>query len=78
MLDLMPDEIYLPFGNAEGNSSLDLLLETSYGYLVKAVLAAVEASVQIRSKTNLDKHLSIEHDSDMPNQLKHIEIMSLF
>jgi hypothetical protein len=69
---------------ARGDSSLDLLLEANYGPLVQAVIAAVDASVEIRSKMNVNDdpanaaQISISSDSDRPHQLNRVEVLSLF
>ncbi|KAL7489409.1 hypothetical protein ACHAW6_015007 [Cyclotella cf. meneghiniana] len=84
ILDLAPDVFSTPMDKARGDSSLDLLLEANYGPLVQAVIAAVDASVEIRSKMNRNDdptnaaQIPIESDSDRPHQLNRLEVLSLF
>ena len=76
MLDLAPNEISSPT-NKDGDSSLDLTLETNYGTLVQAVLAAVNAANEIRLKMNLDDTTNTIKE-EPPHQLQRVEVLSLF
>ena len=50
VLDLAPDVIATPNQISRDETSLDLLLESNYGVLVKAVLAAVDAASEIEAR----------------------------
>ena len=87
MLDLAPDT--LPTPNDIANDKVDLLLESNYGPLVKAVIAAVNAANEIKAKQqkqqqqqgNSDDSKAIDYAdsvSDRPEQLNRLEVVSLF
>jgi len=83
MLDLVPDDIPTPYQKARGETTLDLLLETNYGPLVKAVIAAVDAASEIRARqisegVRNDDETIDGVDSDRPEQLNRLEVVSLF
>ncbi|KAL9189652.1 hypothetical protein ACHAXT_009327 [Thalassiosira profunda] len=65
-LDLAPDAIPTPNAKAKEETTLDLLLESNYGPLVKAVLAA-------GSKDEIE-----EEKDDRPDKLDRLEVVSLF
>ena len=48
ILDLTPNSIPTPNKMQNDETALDLLLESNYGMLVKAVIAAVDAANEIR------------------------------
>jgi hypothetical protein len=76
VLDLAPDDISSPT-DSSGDSSLDLTLETNYGPLVQAAIAAINAASEIRYKMKL-----VDEDSELkeerPDQLDRIEVLSVF
>ena len=77
ILDLDPDQIPPP--NSKDESKLDLLLETNYGPLVKAVLAAVNAATEIKARQSSDNEdAADEADSGRPDSLSRLEVVSLF
>ncbi|KAL7445613.1 hypothetical protein ACHAXM_009947 [Skeletonema potamos] len=76
VLDLAPDVIATPNQISNDATSLDLLLESNYGVLVKAVIAAVDAANEIKARQNSD--IGSEDLSDRPAQLDRLEVVSLF
>ena len=83
VLDLVPDEIPTPNEKARDETSLDLLLETNYGPLVKAVIAAVNAANEIEARQRSDSLKNDNEtmdgaDTDMPDRLNYFEVVSLF
>eukprot|EP00986_Skeletonema_menzelii_P002473 scaffold670_cov136-Skeletonema_menzelii.AAC.7 len=82
VLDLAPDVIATPSQISKYETSLDLLLESNYGVLVKAVLAAVDAASEIearqKSDSDSDSENASENQTDRPAQLDQLEVVSLF
>ena len=81
VLDLNPKKIVSPVDMSKGDSKLDLTMETNYGLLVKAVLAAVDAANEIRLRLNLNEEEEMgeqEINDERPQQLNRIEVLSLF
>ena len=83
VLDLVSGVISTPGQNASSETKLDLLLETNYGPLVKAVIAAVDAANEIEARResakDADDSQSTNVDrSDRPELLNQLEIVSLF
>mmetsp|Transcript_16061 Transcript_16061/g.24877 ORF Transcript_16061/g.24877 Transcript_16061/m.24877 type:complete len:648 (+) Transcript_16061:166-2109(+) len=80
VLDLAPDVIATPNQISNDETSLDLLLESNYGVLVKAVLAAVDAANEIEARQNTDSgsEIASKVKTDRPAQLDRLEVMSLF
>ncbi|KAL7526286.1 hypothetical protein ACHAXR_001409 [Thalassiosira sp. AJA248-18] len=81
VLDLAPDAIPTPSEMARGATSLDLLLETNYGPLVKAVIAAVNAANEIEARQKMNGATDDDDgavDEDRPEQLNRLEVVSLF
>ena len=73
VLDLAPNQI------AKDETSLDLLLETNYGHLVKAVQAAVDAADEIESRQESSSSGDVTGtQTDRPAQLDRLELLSLF
>jgi len=71
---------YSTSNDRNDDSLLDLLLETNYGPLVKAVDAAVEAANEIKARQNKsdnEQNISISK-SDRPDILCRFEIVSVF
>ena len=80
VLDLAPDVIATPSQISKEETSLDLLLESNYGILVKAVLAAVDAANEIEARqTSENGDGKGEEKRDRPPaQLERLEVVSLF
>jgi len=80
VLDLAPDVIATPNQISNDETSLDLLLESNYGVLVKAVLAAVDAANEIEARQNTDSgsEITSKVKTDRPAQLDRLEVVSLF
>lgn len=80
VLDLTPDSIPTPNSKANDETSLDLLLETNYGPLVKAVLAAVDAAneIEARQRRSDGDNTANEAENDRPEQINRLEVVSLF
>lgn len=81
VLDLLaPDVIATPNQISNDETSLDLLLESNYGVLVKAVLAAVDAAneIKVRQKSGSGSENASEDETDRPAQLDRLEVVSLF
>jgi len=80
ILDLSPAS--LPTPNKMDDDKVDLLLETNYGPLVQAVLAAVNAANEIKARQQQQSTTdAIEDDNqsgDRPDQLNRLEVVSLF
>ncbi len=75
-LDLAPDSIATPNQIANHETTLDLLLESNYGSLVKAVVEAVEEQ---KNDDAPDKNAtSNKEKSDRPEQLYRLLVVSLF
>mmetsp|Transcript_6309 Transcript_6309/g.9864 ORF Transcript_6309/g.9864 Transcript_6309/m.9864 type:complete len:670 (-) Transcript_6309:227-2236(-) len=76
---LAPDVIATPNQIAKDETLLDLLLESNYGNLVKAVQSAVDAANEIESRqTSSGSVDSTEDKTGRPAQLDRLEIVSLF
>ncbi len=72
---------YVASFDKNDDSLLDLLLETNYGPLVKAVNAAVEASNEIKARLNKfgnQQNIFSFVGSDRPDLLCRMEIVSIF
>ena len=80
VLDLAPDKIATPNQISKDETSLDLLLESNYGVLVKAVQAAVDAANEIEARQNSSGSGNKREDqtTDRPSQLDRLEVLSLF
>ena len=70
-------------GEAKDELLLDLLLESNYSQLVKAVIAAVDAANEIKTRqknADTQQHdlVADETDSDRPELLSRVEVVSLF
>lgn len=80
ILDLAPDVIATPNQISKDETSLDLLLESNYGPLVKAVLAAVDAANEIEARQRSDSEAedASKDLTDRPAQLDRLEVVSLF
>lgn len=80
VLDLAPDIIATPNQISKDETSLDMLLESNYGVLVKAVLAAVDAASEIEARQKIDSgnENASENQTDRPEQLDRLEVVSLF
>ena len=76
VLDLAPDVIATPNQISSDETSLDLLLESNYGGLVKAIVAAVDAACEIEERNGSEK--TSEDQTDRPAQLDRLEVVSLF
>lgn len=82
-LDLAPDSIATPNQIANHETHLDLLLESNYGALVKAVVEAVEAANEVHARQKNDgttdkNDTSNKEKTDRPEQLDHLQLVSLF
>lgn len=80
VIDLAPDVIATPNQISNDETSLDLLLESNYGPLVKAVLAAVDAANEIEARQRSDGETADASKdlTDRPTQLDRLEVVSLF
>jgi len=86
VLDLVPNSIPTPSEMAREDTTLDLLLESNYGTLVKAVIAAVDAASEIRARQKLsggdmnedDDSTEGDDGDERPDQLNRLEVVSLF
>ena len=79
VLDLAPDVIATPNQMSKDETMLDLLLESNYAVLVKAVLAAVVAANEIEARQKSDNEESnASEELDRPALLDRLEVVSLF
>jgi len=79
VLDLDPDAIPTPNEKAKDETTLDMLLETNYGTLVKAVIAAVDAANEVRARQRSDDDETEDKaENNRPEQLNRLEVVSLF
>lgn len=79
MLDLDPDAIPTPSEKAKDETTVDMLLESNYGTLVKAVIAAVNAANEVKARQKNDVNAENEgSEADRPEQLNRLEVVSLF